>query len=162
MCIGYDNCNGNQCNSYLQSKKHSQSVGRKQNKKPDILLTPLIQDNNNHYHHHNHYDYSAQLVCLVDQHLEWSGYNWLKNGQTLSSNSLHKKDDEIIEDLYPTGSRLLIVDMMITCKYTCLVTTPWGTIAKHYFTPMLTLNSANNNLNNNSNNSNNGQEGGQI
>ncbi|XP_074600994.1 uncharacterized protein LOC141855018 isoform X2 [Brevipalpus obovatus] len=90
---------------------------------------------------------------------QWLGYNWLREGQMLSqaspfslSNgpativpkrvgkvdkinatdriSTHGSDIEVIEDLYPTGTRLMINDAQVSVTYTCLVTTPWGTVFK--------------------------------
>lgn len=51
------------------------------------------------------------------------GYNWLKNGQILNP----LRENEHIEDLYPTGSRVLIYKATRSASYTCLATTPAGT-----------------------------------
>lgn len=55
------------------------------------------------------------------------GYNWLKNGEIL--NPIIR--NEVIEDLYPTGSRILIKKIRHTATYTCIVSTSAGTTLKN-------------------------------
>lgn len=51
------------------------------------------------------------------------GYNWLKSGEILNP----IRENEQIEDLYPTGSRLIIPNASRSAVYTCLAITPAGT-----------------------------------
>ncbi|XP_015794138.1 protein sidekick-like [Tetranychus urticae] len=73
--------------------------------------------------------YSAQPYTVSCFSLDYDpliGYNWLKNGEIL--NPLY--DDELIEDLYPAGIRLIVPKALTRAVYTCLVTTPLGTVGK--------------------------------
>lgn len=75
--------------------------------------------------------YGNQLLIFCyspeDNLLKNFGYTWLKNGELL--NPLREK--EIIEDLYPTGSRLLIHGAEKTTTYTCIVSSAAGATHKN-------------------------------
>lgn len=68
------------------------------------------------------------ITCFSreDAALRKYGYNWLKNGEILNP----IRENEHIEDLYPTGSRVLIYKASRSATYTCLATTPAGTAFK--------------------------------
>jgi len=65
------------------------------------------------------------LTCFgrEDVALRKYGYNWLKNGEILNP----IRENEQIEDLYPTGSRIIVPRASRSATYTCLATTPAGT-----------------------------------
>ena len=51
-------------------------------------------------------------------------YQWKKGGELLEASD--KQTDEVIEDLYPTGSRLTVHAKKTTQVYTCAITAPSG------------------------------------
>lgn len=54
------------------------------------------------------------------------GYTWLKNGEILNP----KRGGEIVEDIFPTGTRLLIRNARHTARYSCILSTTAGTTVK--------------------------------
>ena len=61
------------------------------------------------------------------------GYNWIKNGQLV--NQLNGK--EIVQDLYPTGSRITILNVTKPLKYKCILTSLIGTSSKEIFVDVI-------------------------
>ncbi|XP_076341085.1 uncharacterized protein LOC143241747 [Tachypleus tridentatus] len=66
---------------------------------------------------------NIELRCLLQEDAsEKFGYIWLRNGKTLNPS----KEPEIIEDLFRTGSRLVIRSINSSATYTCIVTSSAG------------------------------------
>lgn len=89
--------------------------------------------------------YSLQtftVSCFSVDYDPLIGYNWLKNGEIL--NPLY--DSELIEDLYPAGIRLIVPKALTRAVYTCLVTTPLGTVGKESILTVIPSNLTNGKL----------------
>lgn len=106
------------CEAYDLNYSIKKSLIVKVEAKPKVWVTPLAQSLT--------LNESFSVLCFAEQESKQIGYNWLKNGQIINPS----KEDEQIEDLYPTGSRLLIKSSKQSAIYTCLVTTPWGTLSR--------------------------------
>ncbi|KAG8181874.1 hypothetical protein JTE90_007199 [Oedothorax gibbosus] len=63
------------------------------------------------------------VTCFSDDEGTTSlGYNWLKNGRILNPSV----EPEVVEDLFPGGSRLLIQTARASATYTCIVNSVAG------------------------------------
>ncbi|XP_076329725.1 uncharacterized protein LOC143235440 isoform X2 [Tachypleus tridentatus] len=68
-----------------------------------------------------------EIRCLSQEDIsEKFGYTWLKNGEILNPS----KEPEYVEDLFRTGSRMVIDSMMSSATYTCIVTSTAGRTSK--------------------------------
>lgn len=54
------------------------------------------------------------------------GYNWLKNGRILNPSA----EPELVEDLFPAGSRIVIQSARASATYTCIITSTAGATRK--------------------------------
>ncbi|KAF8789287.1 Adhesion G protein-coupled receptor B3 like protein [Argiope bruennichi] len=67
------------------------------------------------------------ITCLSQDDVHGSfGYNWVKNNHILNPSV----EPEMVEDLYPAGSRLLILSARASATYTCIVTSTAGSTRK--------------------------------
>ncbi|GIY14666.1 uncharacterized protein CDAR_266231 [Caerostris darwini] len=67
------------------------------------------------------------ITCLSQDDIHGSfGYNWVKNNHILNPSL----EPEMVEDLYPAGSRLLIHSARASATYTCIVTSTAGSTRK--------------------------------
>ncbi|CAL1285808.1 unnamed protein product [Larinioides sclopetarius] len=67
------------------------------------------------------------ITCLSQDDVQGSfGYNWVKNNHILNPSV----EPEMVEDLYPAGSRLLILSARASATYTCIVTSTAGSTRK--------------------------------
>ncbi|XP_015925435.1 uncharacterized protein [Parasteatoda tepidariorum] len=67
------------------------------------------------------------ITCLSEEDVFGNfGYNWLKNGRILNPSV----EPEMVEDLYPAGSRIIIHPARASATYTCIVTSTAGAVRK--------------------------------
>lgn len=67
------------------------------------------------------------VTCLSQDDVHGSfGYNWVKNNHILNPSV----EPEMVEDLYPAGSRLVILSARASATYTCIVTSTAGSTRK--------------------------------
>ncbi|GFT33938.1 uncharacterized protein NPIL_645991 [Nephila pilipes] len=67
------------------------------------------------------------ITCLSQDDVHGSfGYNWVKNNHILNPSV----EPEMVEDLYPAGSRLLIHSARASATYTCIITSTAGSTRK--------------------------------
>ncbi|XP_076333592.1 uncharacterized protein LOC143237832 isoform X2 [Tachypleus tridentatus] len=82
---------------------------------PQSLLVPLVQTLRE--------GEKAVITCLTkDASLRNVGFNWLKDGRILNPS----KQPELIEDIFPTGSRVVIHSVKKSATYSCILTTAAG------------------------------------
>ncbi|XP_067141249.1 LOW QUALITY PROTEIN: uncharacterized protein [Centruroides vittatus] len=75
------------------------------------------------------------ITCLSEESVYGNfGYNWLKNGKILNPSS----EPELIEDLFPTGSRIILQSIITSTVYTCIITSSAGAIRKDSVITVLT------------------------
>ncbi|XP_076317330.1 uncharacterized protein LOC143229213 isoform X2 [Tachypleus tridentatus] len=78
-----------------------------------------------------------ELYCLLQEDAsEKFGYTWLKNGEILNPS----KEPEIIEDLFRTGSRMVITSIKSSASYTCIVTSSAGRTSRNSIITVLKSN----------------------
>ncbi|XP_035213408.1 cadherin EGF LAG seven-pass G-type receptor 2-like isoform X3 [Stegodyphus dumicola] len=74
------------------------------------------------------------ITCLSQDDMYGSfGYNWLKNGRILNPSA----EPEMVEDLFPAGSRILIQSARASATYTCIITSTAGATRKDSFVTVL-------------------------
>lgn len=61
------------------------------------------------------------------------GYNWLKNDRLVNQ----LQGNEQVQDLYPTGSRLTVLNVTKPVKYKCILTSLLGTSTKQIFVDVM-------------------------
>lgn len=67
------------------------------------------------------------ITCLSKDDMFGSfGYNWLKNGRILNPSA----EPELVEDLFPAGSRIVIQSARASTTYTCIITSTAGATRK--------------------------------
>ncbi|XP_067123304.1 uncharacterized protein [Centruroides vittatus] len=65
------------------------------------------------------------ITCIPETYGKF-GYTWLKNGKVLNPSL----QTELIEDLYPVGTRLLVHSAKSSVIYTCIISSNTGTTKK--------------------------------
>lgn len=76
------------------------------------------------------------ITCLSEENVYGNfGYNWLKNGKILNPSS----EPELIEDLFPTGSRIILHSITTSTIYTCIITSNAGAIRKESIITVLNV-----------------------
>lgn len=66
---------------------------------------------------------SVFVTCLCEETIhDRFYYKWTKDGKTMR----HPRDQELVEDLYPAGSRLIIDRAESSATYRCSITSTYG------------------------------------
>ncbi|XP_035225605.1 hemicentin-2-like [Stegodyphus dumicola] len=74
------------------------------------------------------------ITCLSSEDIYRNfGYTWLKNGRVLNPSV----EPEMAEDLFPTGSRILLQEAAASATYSCIITSSAGSTRKDSFVTVI-------------------------